>query len=1061
MPNPKIGSEEALELETIKLFESLGYSHQNCYGEWDSGKSDLGRDTRKDIILTSKLKPALTKLNPDKTTEAIDLAIEELTKDRSSLSLVVANRETYKLLKDGVKVQTRDQDGNPDDHTIKIIDWQNPENNDFFLASQFWITGETYTRRTDLIAFINGIPLVFIELKAHTEPVQKAYDDNFTDYLKTIPQLFWLNALVILSNGSQAKLGSITSPWAYFHEWKRIEKEKEQGRIDLETIILGTCEKTRLIDLIENYILYDEKDGKLNKIIAKNHQYLGVNQAVERVRTLYQNPKEGSKQIGVFWHTQGSGKSYSMQFFAEKVCRKLSGNWRIVVITDREDLDDQIYKNFAHTGAVTESEKTVRANSGEHLKQLLTEDHRYLFTLIQKFRTDKGAEYSVLSEEHNIIVIADEAHRSQYDVYSSNLRAALPNAAFIGFTGTPLISGEEEATREVFGDYVSIYNFRQSIEDGATVPLYYENRIPQLTLTDEDLNDAIYEAIDNAVVDEAQEEKLAQEFSRQHQLITRDSRLEEIAKDIVTHFLNRGYQGKAMVISIDRFTAVKMYDKVQHHWQVHLEDLKTQLQGAIGLEKERLEAAIAYIAETDMAVVLSSGQNEEEKFQKKGLTIIPHRERLIKENPPLDEKFKDADHPLRIIFVCAMWMTGFDVPSCSTIYLDKPLKNHTLMQTIARANRVFKDKVNGLIVDYVGIFSNLEDALKIYGAGSGGGVSDGDSPIQAKAKLVEMLREKIKEFNAYLTRQGIDINALENANTAFEAIATFDDAINKIVATANSKEEFLAHSRLLNRIFSAILPDAAAQEFIKPLAIAQQLQKKLKTLNTTINIDVAKAEIEAILDQAITTKDYVLPETTELIDISKLDFGAIRDEFNDGYQNSLLEKLQQAIATKLQDMVKLNKSRLNYYDKFQQMIEDYNSQTRNAEAFLNQLLQLVEELQTEDRRAIAENLDEEKLALFDLLIDPDIELTDAEKTTIKKGAEDLLTILKREKLVLDWRNRQVTRSAVKVVIEDTLDQCLPEEKYPQDRWDKKCEQVYQHIYESYTDAEHSIYNQAA
>ncbi|NJN74926.1 MAG: type I restriction endonuclease subunit R [Limnothrix sp. RL_2_0] len=382
------------------------------------------------------------------------------------------------------------------------------------------------------------------------------------------------NAVVILSNGSQAKLGSITSPWQYFHDWKCINDENEQGSIDLETIILGTCEKNRLIDLVENYILYDEKDGKLNKIIAKNHQYLGVNQAVNRVQTLYQNPEEGSKQIGVFWHTQGSGKSYSMQFFAEKVCRKLIGNWRIVVITDREDLDNQIYKSFARTGAVTEPEKTVRATSGENLKQLLTEDHRYIFTLIQKFRTDKGEKYPILSEDHNIIVIADEAHRSQYDVYSSNLRAALPNAAFIGFTGTPLISGEEEATRDVFGDYVSVYNFRQSIKDGATVPLYYENRIPQLTLTKEDLNEAIYEAIDNAVVDEAQEEKLAKEFFRQHQLITRDPRLEEIAKDIVTHFLNRGYQGKAMVISIDRFTAVKMYDKVRHHWQQHLEGLQ-------------------------------------------------------------------------------------------------------------------------------------------------------------------------------------------------------------------------------------------------------------------------------------------------------------------------------------------------------------------------------------------------------------------------------------------------------------------------------------------------------
>ena len=832
MAKTKAGSEEALELATIELFQSLGYSHQNCFGEWDSGKSNLDRQTRQDVILPGKLTTALGKLNPDQSTEAIDLAIEAITKDRSSLSPAIANREIYKLLRDGVKVQTRDQDGNLDDQIIKIIDWQSPENNDFFLASQFWIAGETYTKRTDLLGFINGIPLVFMELKAHTEPVQKAYDDNFRDYRQTIPQLFWYNALVILSNGSQAKLGSFTSPWAYFHDWKRINDENEQGKIDLETLILGVCDPKRLTDIIENFILYDEKDGKLNKIIAKNHQYLGVNAAVARVQNIYGNSAQGKKQIGVFWHTQGSGKSYSMQFFAEKVCRKLSGNWKILVITDRDDLDNQIYKNFANTGAVTEPEKTVRANSATHLQELLSQDHRYVFTLIQKFRTAKDATYPVLSLDRNIIVIADEAHRSQYDVYSSNLRAALPNAAFIGFTGTPLISGEEEATRDVFGDYISIYNFRQSIEDGATVPLYYENRIPQLALTQEDLNDAIYQAIDDAVVDEAQEDKLAKEFSRQHQLLTRDARLEEIAKDIVSHFLNRGQQGKAMVVSIDRFTAVKMYDKVTKYWQEHLAQLKEQAKTAIAREQERLTAKIAYMEATDMAVVLS------------------------------------------------------------------------------------------------------------------------------------------------------------------------------------------------------------------------------------VDIEDVKAEIEAILDQAIIPKDYIIPETSELIDISQLNFDSFQEEFNKGHQNTLLEKLQQAISSKLQAMVKLNKSRLDYHDKFQQMIETYNNQTRNAEAFLHQLLELVQDLNHEDKRAIAENLDEEKLALFDLLVDPELELTDKDKATIKKGAEELLTILKREKLVLDWRKRQQTRASVKVAIEEVLDQNLPE-SYTPERFEKKCDQVYQHIYESYADAQNNIYRQAA
>ena len=319
----------------------------------------------------------------------------------------------------------------------------------------------------------------------------------------------------------------------------------ETGIIPLETLILGTCEKNRLLDLIENFILYEEKDGRINKIIAQKHQYLGVNAAIANVQKAYANPEIGKKRLGVFWHTQGSGKSFSMQFFAEKVCRKLIGNWKIVVITDRDDLDGQIYQNFARTGAVTEPEKTVRANSGEHLKKLLREDHRYTFTLIQKFRTTKGATYPTLSDDPYIIVMADEAHRSQYDIYSLNLRSALPHAAFIGFTGTPLILAKEkdkkliigeQATLEEFGDYVSIYNFRQSIEDGATVPLYYENRIPQLELTNKDLSENVTDAIEAAFLDEDQEEKLEKEFSREYHLITREDRLEAIAQDIVSHF---------------------------------------------------------------------------------------------------------------------------------------------------------------------------------------------------------------------------------------------------------------------------------------------------------------------------------------------------------------------------------------------------------------------------------------------------------------------------------------------------------------------------------------------
>lgn len=429
-----------------------------------------------------------------------------------------------------------------------------------------------------------------------------------------------------------------------------------------------------------------------------------------------------------------------MIFFAQKIFRKITGNWTFVVITDRKDLDDQIYKNFAGVNAVTESEQSVRAQSGEHLKQLLSEDHRYIFTLVHKFHTEKGAVYPELSERDDIIILTDEAHRTQYDVLALNMRNALPNAAFLAFTGTPLIAAEER-TRQVFGEYVSIYNFAQSMEDKATVPLYYENRIPELQLTNENLNLDMELLLENAEVDERQEEKLEREFSREYHLITRDDRLEKVAEDIVLHFMGRGFPGKAMVVSIDKATAVQMYVKVNKYWKIHLAYIRAELESSDELELLELESKIDYMQSTDMAVVVSQSQNEIAVMKEKGLDILPHRKRMIEED--LDTKFKDPDNPLRIVFLCAMWMTGFDMPSCSTIYLDKPMRSHTLMQAIARANRVWGEKVNGLIVDYIGVFRDLQKALAIYGTASGGGVGPGEMPVAGKRALVDSLEEAI------------------------------------------------------------------------------------------------------------------------------------------------------------------------------------------------------------------------------------------------------------------------------------------------------------------------------
>jgi len=1055
MSQPHPDSEQALENAAIALFANLGWETINCYQEVCGKNSTLGRETRSEVVLVPRLRSNLEKLNPDLPHVAIALAIDELTRDRSTLSLANANREIYQLLKSEVKVSFKTDEDEDLEATVKIIDWNTPDNNDFLLASQFSVTGEIYTRRADLIGFVNGLPLVFIELKAHHQRLELAYKKNLTDYKSSIPQLFWYNAFIILSNGRKSRISSLTAQWEHFCEWKKINSEGEERIISLDTIIRGTCDRDHLLDITENFIFFYEAKGRSIKVVAKNHQFLGVNSAVSAVTQIRQN----QGKLGVFWHTQGSGKSYSMVFFSQKVLRKLLGNWTFLIITDREDLDDQIYKNFAYAGAVTEPEKEVRANNAEHLKQLLQEDHRYIFTLIQKFRTEKGNIYPKLSDRSDIIVIADEAHRSQYDTFALNLRNALPNAGFIGFTGTPLMAGEEK-TRAEFGDYISIYNFRQSIEDGATVPLYYENRIPELQLANVDLNEEVYQIIETATLDEEQENKLQREFSREYHLITRGDRQEKIAEDIVNHFLSRGYQGKAMVIAIDRFSTLRMYDKVQYYWQQYLKNLKAQLPNCSESEQQRIAAQITYMEATDMAVVISSAQNEIEDFKKKGLDIMPHRHRMAHESPGLDENFKDESHPLRIVFVCAMWITGFDVPSCSTIYLDKPMQNHTLMQTIARANRVFKDKVNGLIVDYIGVFRNLQKALAVYGSASGGGIQEGDTPVKAKTALVEQLREAIAEATGFCTAKGIDLSKLRSTQDAFARTKVWADAVEAILLNDDSKRTYFSLAGNITRLYKAILPDPNANEFSATEALFNRLTQEIRSEIPDVDISEVKAQVEELLDDSIVAGEFIIPDSQgQYIDLSQLDFEALKTKFATGYQRTEAEKLKGTINRKLQGMVSLNKSRANYLEKFQQMIEDYNAGSRNVELFFGDLIAFAQDLEVEDKRAIAENLTEEELAIFDLLTKPEVNLTKQEERELKQVARELLDTLKREKLVLDWRKRQQSRAAVRLAIEETLDH-LPQ-SYSAEVYEQKCEQVYQHIYDSYQERERSIYTSAA
>ncbi|NBO30312.1 MAG: type I restriction endonuclease subunit R, partial [Cyanobacteria bacterium WB6_1B_304] len=808
--------------------------------------------------------------------------------------------------------------------------------------------------------------------------------------------------------------------------------------------------RTRLLDLAENFILFSEHKAGLVKILGQNHQFLGVNNAIA---SMLEARKLGHGRGGVFWQTQGSGKSFSMVFFAQKVLRKLSGNWTFVVVTDRVELDEQIAKTFKTVGAVSETEgDQCHAASGAHLRELLRGNHRYVFTLVHKFQTPE-----MLTDRSDVIVLTDEAHRSQYDTLALNMRAALPTAMFLAFTGTPLIAGEER-TKEVFGDYVSIYDFQQSVEDGATVPLFYENRTPELELVNPHLNDDIYRLMDDADLDADQEEKLEKVLGRHYHLITRDDRLETIAQDMVRHFLGRGFLGKAMVVSMDKATTLKMYDKVKKHWAVETARVQQEL-GRYHLPKSEqgtLRQRLQVLTTTDMAVIVSPGQNEIEQMKKLGLDIEPHRKRMNESQPGLDEKFKDTGDPLRLVFVCAMWLTGFDAPSCSTVYLDKPMRNHTLMQTIARANRVFPGKHSGVIVDYANVFASLEQALAIYGAGKGG-----TTPVKDKAQLVAALGEAVGAATAFCLAHRVDLAAMEALPLGgMERLAAIKDAIDALIGPDAVRREFFGHEKLVGTLYRAVKPDPAAVEFSVPISGIAMLASAIRAKLSPNPPDIATIlkQIGELLDDSITGL-RIREGGPPPIDLSKINFEALAERFKQSkHKNTDLEALKAVIEAKLEKLLRLNRTRTDFAEKFEALIESYNNGSRNIEQLFEELLKLSNSLDEEQERHVRENLSEEELVIFDILTGPAPQLTTAERDEVKRVAKDLLTRLK-QLLVLNWRQKFAARSTVKLAIEDTLDS-LPA-AYDRPLFAQKCSALFEHVYESYPERNAGVYAEVA
>ena len=980
----------------------------------------LGRSSQEEVLLTVRFQKALKTLNPWMTEKQLQEATERMTEHMSSQTLMQINEEKYQYIKDGVPVTRVKPNGETEEVRAKVIDFASPAKNDFLCVREMWVHKYPYRRRADIVGFVNGLPLLFVELKNHDVEVVDAFNNNYRDYLDTIPQLFYHNAIIMFSNGLEARVGTIDSKWEFFHEWKRLT-EQESGNIELPTMLRGICKKENFLDLLENFILYDHSGGRTVKILARNHQYLGVNQAIE----MYRNRQYLNGKLGVFWHTQGSGKSYSMLFLSQKIRRKFEGSPTFLVLTDRDELNKQISDTFENCGLLGNVKaKKYIASSGEDLKTKLKGNPSFIFSLIQKFNDPKA---EPIFPDHDIIVMSDEAHRTQNGIFADNLMHMLPTAHRIGFTGTPLLSNDN-ITARTFGGYVSIYDFKRAVEDKATVPLYYENRGEKLKdLKNPKINDEIAEALEQAGdLDTSQLAKLEQEFAKEVHLLTAEKRLRIIAHDFVRHYSDLWTSGKAMFVCYNKVTCVRMYNYVQEYWQKEIATLEDKIKVSHSQqETQEMQRKLDWMRETDMAVVVSQEQNEIQTFQKWGLDIATHRNRMEKEE--LDKAFKEPDSKLRIVFVCAMWLTGFDVKTLSCLYIDKPMKAHTLMQTIARANRVAEGKSNGLIIDYIGIVKALRQALADYTANPDG--NGGDDPTINKEELIKRVLETIAETTEFLKEHDFSLEDLIKAEN-FDKLSLLRTAANAMCETAEIRKTFCTYASELLKMWKYLdreditLLMKKSKDGIE--AIYKELQKKRKHADIT---DLSVVINGIVNDHLEIDPESDLAAESKRFDISKIDFDLLRREFAKSREKNLvLKDLQDVLQERIARMIAENPSRVNFYEKYQEIIHDYNQEQDRAtiEKTFDELMKLSQQLSEEEKRYIREGFDnDEQLSMFDVLTKDNLSKEDIKK--LKTVAKDLLKVIKEQLETMDHPfDKQETKAALIITIRDVLWQELPE-----------------------------------
>jgi type I restriction enzyme R subunit len=1114
-----INSEDRLVQATFAdhLEKVLGWESVYAWNDETFGPDGtLGRADTKETVLTRDLRAALVRLNPELPNSAIDDAVRALTANDVSRSMVQHNRDFYRMLRGGVPVHYRDASGHQKSAHARVIDFDNkPGSNRFLAVRELKLTGvrtPNYNRRADLVCFLNGLPLVFIELKAVYKNIRAGFDGNLRDYMdeNVIAHAFHHNAFLIVSNGDNARYGSITSDWEHFNEWKRLD-EKDKGSVDAEVLLNGMLAHDRLLDLVESFILFDEsKPGSTRKVVARNHQVLGVNQAVasvvrqeelkrefppeqrlrhrvvelpierpepklrsmrgEEIAPLPPSPfiPEGPLKIverahpelgrlGVFWHTQGSGKSYSMAFFAEKVRRKIRGNFTFLLMTDRNDLDTQIYKTFVGCGVA--DGQTPRAASGADLERVLKENHRYVFSLIHKFNQDVKPD-EPYSERDDIIVISDEAHRTQAGRLARNMHIALPNAAFIGFTGTPLFK-HDQITKRIFGDYVSRYDFKRSEEDGATVKLVYENRGEKLGVNCRNLNEAIADKIEEAELDTDQQALLDKLLGKDYEIITADERLEKIAADFVDQCAKRWESGKTLFVCIDKITCARMYQLIMPLWQakaaaVRVEAVKATSEGRYD-QAGRLAAQATWLEETIIEIIISEAQNEVADFKKWGFDIIPHRA-LMKQGFEVDGKrvdvetaFKDPNHPFRVAIVCAMWLTGFDVESLSTLYIDKPMRAHTLMQAIARANRVYPGKDFGLIVDYNGMLKSLREALAQYALGDDGG-SGADVLIPIEQR-VQALIEAIEATEAHLRSLKFEPKSLTGA-TGFAKIKALKDAVNAVYTSDTTKRRFEILARQVFIRFRALVTEPTAYAYAERHDNIEAIYKKLTERRDSADVTALLKELHRIVNEAIRTQDQGQDQAEGVtFDLSKIDLKKLKDEFAKKVNRkaTVIQDIRTIVEQKLAEMLARNPTRMDYQLKYEQIVSEYNQEKDRTtiEETFRKLMELVNSLDEEQERATREGLGEEELALFDILLrEKRGGIDKVARERVKQASRELLAAVKARLAELDrfWEKEQ-TKGEVETLILDHIYTGLPTPPFTDN--DKKlvAEHVYAHIWQ--------------